>query len=124
MNTKKTCFAQIIGSLSRKVSLLALLAIALLLSPMVAYGAAVTLAWDANTEPDLAGYRIHYGTASGDYSHTIDVGNITTYTLTGLEEDGTYYLVATAYDEDDNESGCSRETEPAFGQTGSRAGNR
>ena len=45
----------------RKVSLLAF---ALLLSPMVAYGAAVTLAWDANTEDDLAGYKIHYGTTS------------------------------------------------------------
>jgi hypothetical protein len=76
---------------------------------MIAYGAAVDLAWDANTEPDLAGYKIHYGTASGDYSHTIDVGNITTYTLTGLEEGVTYYLAATAYDDDDNESDYSDE---------------
>jgi len=25
------------------------------------------LAWNANTEPDLAGYRVYYGTGSRDY---------------------------------------------------------
>jgi hypothetical protein len=54
----------------------------------------VDLAWDANTEPDLAGYKIHYGTASGDYSHSIDVGNVTQYTLAGLNDGVTYYLAA------------------------------
>ena len=79
MNTKKTCFPQITGSMCRKVSLLAWFA--LLFSPLIVHGATVTLAWDANTEPDLAGYKIHYGTASRDYSHSIDVGNVTEYTL-------------------------------------------
>jgi chitinase len=109
MDTKKTCFPRKIGSMSGKVSLFTLLAFVLLLSPMVAYGAAVTLAWDANTEPDLAGYNIYYGTASGNYSHSIDVGNVTQYTLTDLQDDVTYYLAATAYDEDENESAYSVE---------------
>jgi len=109
MNTKKIYFPRIFGSMARKVSLLTLLAFALLLSPMAAYGAAVTLAWDANTEPDLAGYRIHYGTASGDYSHSIDVGNTTQYTLADLDDGVTYYLAATAYDVDSNESAYSVE---------------
>jgi fibronectin type 3 domain-containing protein len=109
MDIKKTCFPRKIGSMSGKVSLFTLLAVVLLLSPMVAYGAAVTLAWDANTESDLAGYNIYYGTASGNYSHSIDVGNITHYTLTDLEDDVTYYLAATAYDEDENESAYSVE---------------
>lgn len=74
------------------------------------YGLAwVTLAWDANTEPDLAGYRIYYGFSSKSYSHTIDVGNITEYTLTGLDEGKTFYLAATAYDEERNESDFSKE---------------
>jgi len=109
MKTKKTCFPRKIGSMARKVSLLTLLAFSLLLSPMVAYGASVTLAWDANTETDLAGYNIYYGTASRNYSQSIDVGNTTQYTLTNLGDDVTYYFAATAYDEDNNESAYSVE---------------
>jgi len=121
MDTKKIGFARIIGSISGKISLLTLLAIALLLSPMVVYGATVTLAWDANTETDLDGYKIYYGkvsrTVSGNYSNSIDVGNITQYTLTELEDDVTYYLAATAYDEDKNESAYSVELEHTTGNT-------
>ena len=71
----------------------------------------VDLAWDANTEPDLAGYKIYWGTATRDYSNNVDVGNVTAYTLTGLTEGVTYYLAATAYDSEDppNESDFSQE---------------
>ena len=98
-----------IGLISGKVSLFALLALALLISPMVVHAAEVTLAWDANTETDLAGYKIHYGTASGVYSHHLDVGDITQYTVTELDDGVTYYLAATAYDGDNNESDYSEE---------------
>jgi len=43
--------------------------------------AQVTLAWDANTEPDLAGYMIYYGFATGVYDYVVDVGDQTTFTL-------------------------------------------
>ena len=109
MKSKNTHLSRICGLLFSKASVFALLAVALVLSPMAAYGATVTLAWDANTEPDLAGYKIHYGTASGVYSHTIDVGNVTEHILTELDDGVTYYLAATAYDVDDNESGYSDE---------------
>ena len=33
----------------------------------------LTLAWDPNTEEDLAGYKIYYGTRPGDYDFVIDV---------------------------------------------------
>ena len=69
----------------------------------------VTLAWDSNTEPDLAGYRIYVGLASGDYDPPIDVGNVNETTLTGLIEGTDYYFAATAYDLDDNESAYSDE---------------
>ena len=72
-----------------------------------ATAAQVTLAWDPNTESDLAGYKIHYGTASNSYSVHIDVHNVTTYTVTGLTDGQTYYLAATAYDASGNESGYS-----------------
>jgi hypothetical protein len=76
---------------------------------MVIYGAEISLAWDANSEPHLAGYNIYYGTASGEYSHRINVGNTTEYTVAGLDDGGTYYLAATAYDQDGNESDYSEE---------------
>jgi len=58
----------------------------------------VTLQWEANTEPDLAGYRIYYGIRSGFYSSIIDVGNVIEFTITKLPDGMSYYFVATAYD--------------------------
>lgn len=53
-----------------------------------AFAAEVTIAWDPSTgDPD--GYRIHYSTVSGSYNQTIDVGNITEYTVSGLMSDVT-----------------------------------
>jgi hypothetical protein len=74
-----------------------------------AHAADVTLAWDPNTEPDLAGYRIHYGSANGSYSTHIDVHRVTTYTVTGLTAGQTYYLAATAYNASGKESGYSNQ---------------
>jgi hypothetical protein len=61
--------------------------------------AEVTLAWDSNIEPEVTGYKLHYGTATGSYSNIIDVGNVLQYTITGLREDVRYYVAATAYSE-------------------------
>lgn len=64
----------------------------------------VTLAWDPSPGPDIAGYKIYYGTASGDYSQVITVGNTTNATVSGLVEGSTYYFAATAYNSFDLES--------------------
>ena len=75
-----------------------------------AYAAAsVELQWDPNTEPELAGYKVHWGTSSGNYTASKDVGKTTTCTLTGLVEGKTYYFAATAYDGNSNESGYSNQ---------------
>lgn len=82
----------------------------------MAYGADVTLTWDAPTTnadgtplTDLAGYKIYTSKAPGVYTEpAIDVGNVTTKTLTNFCE-GIYYFVATAYDVDGNESVYSNE---------------
>ncbi|NOY84546.1 MAG: hypothetical protein GXO96_06965, partial [Nitrospirae bacterium] len=68
-----------------------------------------TLSWDANSEADLAGYNIHYGTSSQNYGPPITVGKVTTHTLTGLTNGTTYYFALTAYDTSTNESGFSAE---------------
>jgi hypothetical protein len=61
-----------------------------------AAAASVTIQWDANTEPDIAGYIVQYGTRSGVYDHRIDVGNTTTATI-AIDGPGTYYFVVSAY---------------------------
>src|SRR5262245_40606908 len=50
----------------------------------IASAADVTLAWDPVSAADLAGYRIHYGPASGQYNTHIDVKNVTTTALSDL----------------------------------------
>jgi hypothetical protein len=73
------------------------------------YCAQVTLTWDPNSETDLAGYEIYYGTSSGNYQSKTDVGNVTTYTVNGLTMGVTYYLAATAYNTQGLQSGYSNE---------------
>ena len=62
----------------------------------------VTLAWDANTQPQLRGYTLYYGFASGTYTTIKDVGNVTTYKVTGLDPANKYYFLVQAYGVDDS----------------------
>ena len=58
----------------------------------------VTLAWDPSPDPNVAGYNIYYGPASGQYTNVVSVGNTTNGIIDGLIEGATYYFTATAYD--------------------------
>lgn len=75
----------------------------------VNYLSQVTLTWDPNTEADLAGYKIYYGTSSGNYSANVDAGNQTYHTLSNLVSGQQYYISITAYDTSGNESTNSSE---------------
>jgi len=81
-----------------------------------ALAADVTLAWDANTESDLAGYKVYYGTASGVYGTPITIGTQTTYTVSSLPP-GTYYFAVTAYNTSGLESGYSNEVSQTINGT-------
>jgi hypothetical protein len=72
------------------------------------FAADVTLAWSPNSESDLAGYKLYYGTASHSYGSPIILGNKTTYTVSGLGTT-TYYFAVTAYNTSGKESGFSAE---------------
>lgn len=69
----------------------------------------VTLVWDANTEPDLAGYHLYYGTSPGLYTVDMDVGATTTATVRNLTEGVAYYFAVTAYNTQGAESTFSNE---------------
>ncbi len=83
----------------------------LFLFPTLTFGASVKIQWKPNSESDLAGYKVYYGTAHRTYAAPIDVGNVTTYEITGLSA-GTYYIAITAYDTSGNESDYSYEVVP------------
>jgi hypothetical protein len=93
-----------------------LLLVTLLLFP-VCSDAQLRLAWDPNTEADLSGYRVYYGTASRTYGSPIDVGNVTTHTLNGLTPGVIYYITVTAYDASYSESDFSNEVSGAVSET-------
>jgi hypothetical protein len=93
----------------RITTILLLLSCILVLFANPGYTAQVTLAWDPNTEQDMAGYKVYYGTASRVYNWFFDAGNVTTYTATGLPDGATYYFAATAYDTSGIESAYSAE---------------
>jgi len=84
----------------------------LFLSPVYSHtanAADVTLEWDPNPEPDIAGYEVYYGVSSRNYSEMIDVGNFTICTIGNLETGVTYYFAAKAYNTDGYRSDYSDE---------------
>jgi hypothetical protein len=86
-----------------------------------AQAAQITLAWDRNSEPNIAGYIVYYGYRSRYYTDSIDVGNWHSATISGLINGETYYIAVTAYDSQRNESDFSGEvtyTVPGGASTG------
>lgn len=75
----------------------------------VADTATVMIGWDKCPESNIGGYKIHYGTSSGNYEFSVDVGNSTSCTISGLAEGLTYYFAATSYTVDNIESEFSTE---------------
>jgi len=73
----------------------------------------VHLAWDANKESTLSGYKLYYGKATRNYSVVVDVGKVTDYVLTGVSEVNPIFFAVTAYDTSRNESPYSEELECA-----------
>jgi hypothetical protein len=55
----------------------------------------VTVAWNANSETNLAGYKLYYGTSSRAYTNVSNLGNVLSASVT-LLEGSTYYFAVTA----------------------------
>ncbi len=56
----------------------------------------MTATWNPNPEPNIAGYQLMYGTASGSYTTVVDVGKVTSYSFS-VTGGVTYYFVLQAY---------------------------
>src|SRR5688572_19745916 len=65
--------------------------------PTWCFAEKITLAWDANTETTVTGYRLSYGTTPGVHTTTVDVGNTTTAGVTGFTAGQRYCFVVRAY---------------------------
>lgn len=84
-----------------------------------ASGTSASLFWAANPEGEITGYQVYYDTDStgNPYDGTggaqgispIDVGNVTTFTISGLIPGATYFIAVTALDNRGSESWFSNE---------------
>ena len=83
------------------------IAVGLLITFSLVFSAEIRLEWSANSEPDIAGYRLYYGRTSGIYDASINVENATSYTLSLPKRK--YFFALTAYDSAGNESDFSNE---------------
>src|ERR687883_332117 len=100
--------------LSRSL-LVFLVCLSLAFAATPAPAAQVQLAWNAPVQadgtpvPNLAGYKLYYGSQSGQYETTVPVGMTTTYTVTNLSAGETYYFAVKDYDSTGTESTFSNE---------------
>jgi Fibronectin type III domain/HYR domain len=78
------------------LTLLAAVMSLLMLSAVSASAASLTLAWDSSPST-VAGYLVSWGTRSGAYDHTLDVGNALSAPVPGLADGTNYYFVVQAY---------------------------
>jgi hypothetical protein len=93
--------------------LIAILAILFCASAAQALTVKLVFEWDANDEPDLAGYRLYTSTTSGQYTrgqYLLSTDQVTTCEdIIDIEPGEVVYYVLTAFDLDGDESGFSNE---------------
>jgi len=79
-----------------------------------------SLCWEFS-EPDIAGFKIHYGLTSGAYTVVLDVGKVQAFPPSGslntaltLGSGTTYFFSITSYDSSGHESDYSNEISLKF----------
>jgi hypothetical protein len=78
-------------------ALLAFVIASAMANTLMLHAIEIRLAWDPNTEPEVVGYRIHYGELPGALDQRADAGNATTVIIGNLSPGKTYAFHATAY---------------------------
>jgi hypothetical protein len=99
------------STIMRRIYGLSILLLLFLCAVSVSGSYGLTLTWNLNTEKDLGGYKLYYGTSSRQYSTVRDVGKRTSFLLDQLflYEHLPYFIAVTAYDTTGNESAYSGE---------------
>jgi fibronectin type 3 domain-containing protein len=71
----------------------------------------ISFSWVGSLSKNIVKYKLYYKADLEEdfYSNSIDVGNVTNYTLNNLPVGQKYYIAVTAYDKDGNESWYSNE---------------
>lgn len=69
----------------------------LLLFAINAHAFSVGLAWDANTESDLSGYKVYHSTVNVKPFTLVGSTSLTTYTVPNMESGVAHYFAVTAY---------------------------
>jgi hypothetical protein len=72
--------------------------IALLWFSALSFAADITLGWKPSSDPNVVGYNVYYGIASGTYTNVVDAGPATSVTIPSLVPGTTYFFAATSYD--------------------------
>jgi hypothetical protein len=76
---------------------------------MILHAGSAVVSWGVNTETDLAGYKVYWGMASGNYANVSDVGLNTSKQIDSLADGTTHFFAVKAYDTSANESEFSTE---------------
>lgn len=77
-------------------------------------GYATALRWEWSADPTVAGYRVRWGSVSGQYDHIADAGKARKIIVGGFVEGRTYYWTVCAYDGTGKEGAQSPETSFRF----------
>jgi hypothetical protein len=84
--------------------------LSIMLAHLPAFGAgSLVLAWRPNTNLDVAGYNVYYGSACRKYTNVVSPGTATYATVPKLTPGATYYFAVTAYTASGKESPFSNE---------------
>jgi hypothetical protein len=93
--SRRTLSPACLRSMQGRAAVAACTSVLLLLFSTAVSAGQVNLTWDANTESNLAGYKVYVGNASRVYQSSIGVGLSPSYTVTGLQEGRVYYFAVT-----------------------------
>ena len=73
-----------------------------------------TLSWNPVNDQSVSGYIIYYGVGHLNYAYSLDVGNVTTYTISNLDPNTVYYFAVKAKTSSGQESNFSNEVTSGY----------